>query len=208
MVEESRPASILPHLPDLEPEELTQLLRRPPRDLPAQVSEYLRWRGIRADRETVQLIRRVVELSAELRSVAALARGLYLSRRALGRRFMTRGLPVPSHWLHFSRLLRVVIRLQGTDDTVVAAGYSLGYGDGFALSNQMVRLTGVRPSQARERLGWEWFMEAWLRQEAEDGSLRPELLGAREITAATAVESQGSGEDRVDPEGTGLEAAS
>jgi len=177
MVEESRPASILPHLPDPEAEELAELLRRPPDDLPAQVTEYLRWRGFRVDRETVRLIRRVVELSAELRSVSALARGLYLSRRALGRRFMTRGLPVPSHWLHFSRLLRVLIHLQTTDDAVARAGYRLGYGDGFALSNQMVRLTGIRPSEARRHLGWEWFMEAWLRCEAEAGHLRPELLG-------------------------------
>ncbi len=178
VAELGRPAAVLPHHGPLAPEELTEALRRPPADLGAEVTEYIRWRGIPLDRETTHLVRRTVELSSDLRSVSALARSLYLSRRALGRRFMIRGLPVPSHWLHFARLLRVVLHLQRTDETVLSAGYAVGYPDGFSLSNQMVRLTGVRPSQARECLGWEWFLEAWLRKEAEHGGLRPEP-GAR-----------------------------
>jgi len=104
---------------------------------------------------------------------------MYLSRRALGRRFESEGLPVPSHWLHFCRLLRVAFRLQNSDDSVVAAGFRLGYSDGFSLSNQMHRLTGFRPQEARKYLGWEWLLEAWLRREAEQGGLRPEKGGAQ-----------------------------
>lgn len=178
VAERGRPAAVLPHHAPLASEELTEALRRPPADLGAEVTEYIRWRGIPLDRETTHLVRRTVELSAELRSVSGLARSLYLSRRALGRRFMIRGLPVPSHWLHFARLLRVVLRLQRTDETVLSAGYSVGYPDGFSLSNQMVRLTGIRPSQARDCLGWEWFLEAWLRREAEGGGLRSDPTGA------------------------------
>lgn len=110
-------------------------------------------------------------MSAELRTVSALSRSLYLSRRALGRRFLGRGLPVPSHWLHFARVLRGAIRLQNSDDSLFSVAAQLGYTDGFALSNQMKRLTGVRPSTARERLGWEWLVEAWLCREARDGAL-------------------------------------
>lgn len=178
VVEDGRPAAILPHHEPLSVRELKDILRRPPDDLAAEVVEYMRWRGLHLDRETAHLVRRTVELSDELRSVSALARSLYLSRRALGRRFMVRGLPVPSHWLHFARLLRVVIRLQQTEESVLSVGYGVGYPDGFSLSNQMVRLTGVRPSKARAQLGWEWFMEAWLRMEAETGGLRPEQHGA------------------------------
>jgi AraC-like DNA-binding protein len=103
--------------------------------------------------------------------VAGLSRALYLSRRALGRRFVSRRLPVPSHWLQFSRLLRATIQLQRRRHTLEAVAMGLGYPDGFSLSNQMTRLTGVRPSMARERLGWEWLMEAWLGLERDNGTV-------------------------------------
>jgi AraC-like DNA-binding protein len=175
ILEEARPQGILPHHGTPSAEDLACVLRQPPEDLGSEVAEYLRWRGIPLDRETSRLVRKIVALSTDLRSVSGLARALYLSRRALGRRFLSRGLPVPSHWLHFSRLLRVTIRLQNSEDSVLSVGYELGYPDGFSLSNQMVRLTGHRPSEARMYLGWEWLLEAWLRQEAETGGLAPEL---------------------------------
>jgi AraC-like DNA-binding protein len=171
IVERTHPQAILPfhHPPDLE--DLTSLIRRPPSDLAIEFTDYLVWRGIRLDRETRRLVRRTVELSAELRTISGLARAVYLSRRALGRRFMSRGLPVPSHWLHFARILRAALQLQNSQDSLVTVACDLGYSDGFALSNQMVRLTGVRPSTARVCLGWEWLVESWLVREASQGSL-------------------------------------
>lgn len=171
---DARPQSVLPHHQAPSPSELAQALRRPPEDLAVEITDYLVWRGIEMDRDTRRLVHKIVELSGELRSVSALSRSLYISRRALGRRFLAQGLPVPSHWLHFSRLLRACIRLQNTDDSVLSLGYDLGYPDGFSLSNQMFRLTGYRPTDAREYLGWEWLAEAWLRQEADAGGLSPE----------------------------------
>ena len=53
----------------------------------------------------------------------------------------------------------------------MSVAFEMGYSDGFTLSNQMERLTGVRPRQARELLGWEWAVEAWLQNEARDGGL-------------------------------------
>lgn len=180
-VDSVRPAAVLPHHPAPEAGEIEAVLRRPPEDLGVEITDYLVWRGLGVDRETTHLIRRTIALSADLRSITALCRSMYLSRRALGRRFLSRGLPVPSHWLHFARLLRVAIRLQNTDDSVLSVGYELGYPDSFSLSNQMARLTGYRPSDARTYLGWEWLLEAWLRREADLGGLAPdfthELLG-------------------------------
>jgi AraC-like DNA-binding protein len=166
-----RPAAVLPFHPRVEAEDLTDLLREGPEELPIAVTDYLRWRGIRVDRDTRHLIRRTVELSREIRTVEGLSRALYLSRRALGRRFVSRRLPVPSHWLQFSRLLRATIQLQRRRHTLEAVAMGLGYPDGFSLSNQMTRLTGVRPSVVRERLGWEWLMEAWLDREGENGAI-------------------------------------
>ena len=175
IVESVRPSAVLPFHWEPDPADLCAVLRRPPEDLAVEVTDYVAWRGLRMDRETIHLIRRIVALSADLRSITALSRSLYMSRRALGRRFVARGLPVPSHWLHFSRLLRVAIRLQNSEDSVVAVGYDVGYPDAFSLSNQMARLTGYRPSEVREFLGWEWLLEAWLRREADEGALAPEL---------------------------------
>jgi AraC-like DNA-binding protein len=172
-IQQLRPQAILPHHLSPRAPELAHLLRRPPADLPAAVTDYLAWRGIAVDQTTIRMVRRIVELSTELRSVSALARGMYMSRRALGRRFAALALPVPSHWLQMARLIRVAIRLQNTGESVFTVACGLGYPDGFSASNQMNRLFGIRPRQARERLGWEWVLEAWLRREAENGALAP-----------------------------------
>lgn len=174
-----RPHGLLPHQRHLSPHDVREVLRRPPLDLAADVTDYLVWRGLVVDRETIHLLRRIIELSEELKSITALARGLYMSRRALGRRLMTRGLPVPSHWLQLGRLLRLSSKLQNSDASIASIAYDAGYPDGFALSNQMQRLIGLRPSQVREYLGWEWVLEAWLRREADGGGLAPSSV--REI---------------------------
>jgi AraC-like DNA-binding protein len=169
-----RPHSVLPHVEEIDPDELVPVLRRFPSQFDVQVTEYLIWRGIEVD---------------------GLARALYMSRRALGRRFMTRGLPVPSHWLHFGRILRGSIRLQDPHANLFSIGCDLGYPDGFAFSNQMKRLTGLRPSIMRECFGWEWIVESWLFREAESGNLSPGLrrtlfpekpLDTRNLSAAVA----------------------
>jgi len=174
LIEGCRPQGILPFHERLSERELAQVLRRPPDDLSASVTEYLAWRGIRIDRDTVHLIRRTLDKSADLRSISALARSMYLSRRALGRRFLSRGLPVPSHWLQLGRLLRVAVKLQNSRDSIFSVAYEFGYPDGFAVSNQMERIIGVRPHEVREQLGWEWLLESWLRVEAESGGLAPD----------------------------------
>lgn len=170
-----RPLAVLPYHPAPHLDDLTAVIRKPPENLGVDVTDYLAWRGLGVDRETTQLVRRTLALSADLRSISGLCRSMYLSRRALGRRFLSRGLPVPSHWLHFGRLLRVAIRLQNSDDSVLSVGYELGYTDAFSLSNQMARLTGYRPTEARRFLGWEWLLEAWLRREADSGGLAPDF---------------------------------
>ena len=170
-----RPHSVLPHVNEIDPDELVPVLRRFPSHFDVEVTEYLIWRGIEVDLDTRRLLRKTLELSGELRTVGGLARALYMSRRALGRRFMTRGLPVPSHWLHFGRVLRGSIRLQDPHANLFTIGCDLGYPDGFAFSNQMKRLTGLRPSMMRECFGWEWIVESWLFREAESGNLSPGL---------------------------------
>lgn len=177
MSERCRPHTLLPYHPSHDPEELAVLLRRPPSELSREILDYLTWRGLRIDRDTRRLLARTLELSGQVTTVSGLARALYLSRRALGRRFLKCGIPVPSHWLHFTRVLRATIELQNSDKSLFRVACDLDYPDGFSLSNQMKRLTGLRPSEAREHLGWEWVLEAWLRREAKNGGLSIPLRG-------------------------------
>ena len=201
LMEHCRPHTVLPWMRTLDPEEMVSLLKRPPSDLPVEVVDYLTWRGLEVDLDTRRILRKIFAMSLDLRTVSGLARGLYMSRRALGRRLMSRGLPAPSRWLHFGRVLRASLRLQSTNETLFAVGCHLGYPDGFALSNQMKRLTGLRPSIMKDCFGWEWIVESWLRQEARDGNLSPLLkrslfpdrAKARDSSPHLAAASEGGG---------------
>lgn len=178
----TRPHALLPHHEHPDPADLAQVLRKPPEDIGAAVTDYLRSRGWSLDGDTRHLVRRTLELSADLASVSSLSRSLYLSRRALGRRFALRGLPVPSHWLQFGRVLRLALRVQNSDASIHSIAIQQGYPDGFAASNQAFRLVGYRPSDLRRYLGWEWILDAWWRKEAQAGALStspPEPVRAR-----------------------------
>lgn len=193
-VDVCNPQSVLPHDPEPDLDHLATALRRPPARLSIALTDYLAWRGIRLDTDTRRLIHRTVELAPELRSISGLSRALYLSRRALGRRFLSRGLPVPSHWLQVARLLHAVIRLQNTADSLFTIAIDLGYPDGFALSNQMSRLVGVRPSETRDCLGWEWVVEFWLVQERASGGLRLSLRPAAPVSPEESCATHGHAE--------------
>lgn len=179
ILEESRPHAVLPHHTRLDIEELTLLLRSEIVAFPDEVNEYLMWRGIYLDSETRRILTRTAELSGELSTVGGLARSIYVSRRALGRRFHEQGIPAPSKWLQVFRQIRVVMALQNTDESLFAVARAHGYPDGFTLSNQMDRLVGVRPSVARERLGWEWYFETWIRKEECQTAFQKVVSGAQ-----------------------------
>lgn len=194
LIERTRPQVVLPHHEGPRPREIASMIRRPPASLATGVTEYLEWRGVSLDPVTRNLVRRTLQLSDRVQTISALARNLYMSRRALGRRLLGQGLPVPSHWLQIARILRVAIKLQNSDASLFSIATSLGYPDGFSLSNQMKRLCGIRPLEARQRLGWEWLFETWLAREAERGALTESIFRAR-----PSIVSPGSaGQDRPD----------
>lgn len=154
---------VLPNGPLASVEPVRMLLRSAPRDLPGALVSYLTRRGTLRDSRTRSLVARIFELAATVPSIAGLSRRLYTSRRTLGRFFEAQELPVPSHWLQFARLLHVAIRLQANENVpVFRVATQFGYPDGFTMSNQMKRLVGCRPTEVRENLGYEWFVEDWL----------------------------------------------
>lgn len=166
-----QPRAVLPHGGGAAPERLLEILRRPPANLPRTVSDHLVDRGLLRERQLVREVERIFELAPETPSITRLCRQLYTSRRTLGRHFSRAGLPVPSHWLQFARLLHVALRLQRERTAVFRMALRAGYPDGFTFSNQMKRLVDCRPSEIRDLPGWEWLVEAWIAQETRNGGI-------------------------------------
>lgn len=170
-------ASILRHISDLRPravipsagrglsEVLQTLLAAPPHALPPLVADQLEKAGMIPDARTRSLVQDIFLAAPQVSSIEELANKTCQSRRTLGRFFHNRGLPVPSHWLQFARILHVAIQMQSTRFNINRVATRFGYTDGFTMSNSMKRLTGYRPSFVREHLGWEWIIEVWIRGE-------------------------------------------
>ncbi len=173
---ELAPRAVLPTGPLASVETIRTLLATPARQLATEVTEYLTRRGL-LSRSAVGAVRQILQVAGATRSITALSRRMYLSRRTLGRHFELEGIPVPSHWLQMARLLHVAVRLQRERVTAFRAAVEVGYPDGFTMSNQMKRLIGCRPTEVRDCLGWEWIVESWVREEAARGGFSLDRFG-------------------------------
>ena len=171
-VNELRPRGILPHASLRTPEPIRLLLSSSPRDLSVAAVAHLTRQGILRDSRVRALVGTIFELAPTVPSISQLSRKLYKSRRTLGRIFEAFGLPVPSHWLQFARLLHVSVIIQEKRDIpIFRAATQVGYPDGFTMSNQMKRLIGCRPTDVRDHLGYEWIIEEWVSRERAEGRL-------------------------------------
>lgn len=160
-----RPRAVIPSAGRGLAPALRTLLAAPPRSLPSAVADLLEDAAMIHDQRTREVIEAVFAAAPQVSSIQRLAAGMYQSRRTLGRFFQDRGLPVPSHWLQFARILHVAIQIQNTRLNINRISARFGYSDGFTMSNSMKRLTGYRPSFVREHLGWEWIVRAWINGE-------------------------------------------
>jgi AraC-like DNA-binding protein len=151
----------------LEPDQFRLFLGAPPQRLPEALTDYLIRRRLFASPEAALRIRRIFDHAQTVTSVAALARRLHMSRRTLGRQLTADGLPAPSHWLQFARLLRLALHISTDRQPLLRLATRAGYPDGFTMSNQMKRMLGCRPSELRGVLGWEWLVESWLLNEID-----------------------------------------
>ncbi|MEN8374595.1 MAG: AraC family transcriptional regulator [Gemmatimonadota bacterium] len=167
-----RPRIVLPTRRLVTPDRLRYLLAQIPPNVPRSLVDHLRFRSLLPTLRVREEVTRIIELSPTTRSISALSRRMYTSRRTLGRVFSGAGLPAPSHWLQFGRLMHVVVQIQNSDRIPInRIAMRAAYPDGFTMSNQMKRLLGVRPSDVRERLGWEWVVESWIRSEMQRGGI-------------------------------------
>ncbi len=162
---ELRPKGVLPYVDIDVIGALRSVLYAPPVRVGQSMAGYLTGRGLINDDTVRGYVCRIFDNAPQVRSVSRLSSMLCMSRRTLGRHFAAAGLPVPSHWLQFARLLHAVFQLQRKGRSVFQVACKLGYPDGFTMSNQMKRVLGLRPSEVRGVLGWEWIVERWLRRE-------------------------------------------
>lgn len=165
----------------------------------AEVYEYLHGRGLASDHEDgARMLRKLLELHLRFPdrrvSVRRAARISYVSRRTLGRICKKAGLPPPSRILAFGRILNTVRLLRRPARTIAEAAYDTGWPDPFSFSNAMNRLTGLRPSEARER-GPLYMAELWLRRELSDGNAElREPRPPRCLSCGHVIEADGSGD--------------
>lgn len=164
-IPELRPRGVLPAGGPGTEAALRTLLGAVPPSLPDAATDQLARLGVIRDEEAYARVTAIFAGAPHINSIEQLAGSLCQSRRTLGRFFNERQLPVPSHWLQFARLLHVAVHLQNTSATINRVSARFGYPDGFTMSNSMKRLLGYRPSFVREHLGWEWLIQAWLREE-------------------------------------------
>jgi AraC-like DNA-binding protein len=145
------------------PRALRRQLTRPA-DLPGDVVEWLTLRGIRLTPSIRHLLHGIFALAPHSPTVAPLLVRIGTSESSARFRLQKKCLPPPGRWLQAARALNAALHLQSRPDrALLPLALSLGYADHSALSHLLGRAFGVRPAEIRERLGWEWLLDRWLR---------------------------------------------
>lgn len=150
-------------------DEPIQLTLRPimtnPVRLEADVVEWLSLRGVNISPDISYLIQQIFRLAPEHRTLSDVLAPLHIPASSAGAKFSKKLLPPPSIWLHAAHALHAALRLQRDPNvSVLRVALEYGYSDHSALSRQMVRNFGLRPSQIRGTLGWEWLLDRWVRR--------------------------------------------
>jgi AraC-like DNA-binding protein len=131
--------------------------------LEADIVEWFGLRGVSVSPELGFLIQQIFYHAPAQRTLADVLRVLRLPASSVGAKFSKKTLPPPSTWLHLAHALHAVLRLQAAPaDSLSKVALDLGYSDHSALSRQITRNFGLRPSEIRCTLGWEWLLERWV----------------------------------------------
>jgi AraC-like DNA-binding protein len=130
--------------------------------------------------------RRILEFPIRYASLAAVGEAFGISTGALKARFRRRGLPSPSHYLRWFRLLAAARVLSDPRETTLSASYRLGFESDGNFCRWIRANSGMTPSSLRDWNGrllllvrlaesclpngaldaWESFGELFLREVA------------------------------------------
>lgn len=133
------------------------------------VEYFVRCGVLRPENPVTRHVRRIFSVPPEALRVTSIARRLGMSRRTLGRRFQSEGVPPPAAWVALARAVlahRSVLRGRPLADAATAAGHS----DQFGMSNAIHRVTGLRPSRLRE-VNRDGLLSVWIDRQRERGKL-------------------------------------
>lgn len=149
---------------DGEPIEATlrRILPRP-ENLADDVIEWLTLRGLRLNGKLAPLIRDIVHLAPRHARICALLKAIHETSDSTRALFARRRLPPPGEWLHAARALHAVLGLQADPELSVSRlAHHFDHADHSALSRQVFRCFGDRPTVLRQWLGWEGLLNRWL----------------------------------------------
>lgn len=127
--------------------------------------------GLQAGELSAWLAARLAELSPSTSTTAVaprLARLLVVgsvdeAAREESRKALSRPLPTLYKWIMLGKVLPALVRLQGDPSmTQEAAAAATPYHDASDFGRACDTLFGMRPSEIRKRIGWEWLVERFL----------------------------------------------
>lgn len=134
-----------------------------PVDLPGDVVDWLTLRLPRLSPHVAELCRVIFRHAPHEAQLEVLLRHAGESSRTARSRLRKLALPAPAHWHQVARAVHAALRLQRCpSESLFELAMQLGYSDHSALSHQLQRLFGMRSSQVRRLLGWEWLLESWI----------------------------------------------
>ena len=130
--------------------------------LPHRVVAWLRLRTVRLNPNLVELLEQLFTDAPEHADLTSLLDAHRVPQATARFRLRKKSLPPPSQWFQLARALHAALRLQAEPDaSMTAVAQKLGFADHSALAHLLRRSLGVRASEVRGTLGWEWLLHRW-----------------------------------------------
>lgn len=132
-------------------------------DLSGDVFEWLSLRRLSLAATTAKFLEPMFREVLSHRNVSQLTRPQDRAESTMRAHMRREGLPPPRDWLRCARSLHAALRLQAQPRVpVLTTALALGYTDHSQLSREISECFGVRPTDIRPTMGWEWLMDRWL----------------------------------------------
>ena len=84
-------------------------------------------------------------------------------------RFRRHGLPSPRKWRRLAEATYALLRLQRSSGSLFTHAIELGYSECSSLSHQLSAVFGAPPGAVRKTIGWEWWVDTWVRSRKAHG---------------------------------------